>query len=802
MSRLITTTEFVSQYIGRVLRLAGHILAIAATCVLFSHLSVNRRSEAHDQKADFESKVAKTVQQYCMECHGPKKQSGNVNLSEFKTVADVQKDRATWETVLERLRERAMPPKDKPQPSDNERAEMVKWIETELKSMPHDQKSGPGRVTLRRLNRAEYSNTVRDLFGMEFQVADSFPLDDVGYGFDNIGDVLSTSPLLMEKYLAAADQILEKVFEREQKIKPTARLFQARERDFKMTGRNTVLPEEKGRLVVTGEMMRAFRFEHAGEYRFQVRAIGHPLAEENPKVSFKVDGKEIQQFEIGPKRDKSGGSSARNASNYVAKAKLTAGEHSFGIELLNPKTDEKDSSKERSVLVLHMELDGPNDLPPPEPSLGYKKLMITLPDGELPNDVAARRILSAFVRRAYRRPPSDTEVDALVQLVKLARDQGDNFEGGLRVALKAVLVSPHFLFKVERDPPKAIAGEAYPISELELATRMSYFLWSSMPDDELLRLAQFGKLRQPDIFEKQVRRMLADPKSRALADNFASQWLQIRNLKSVAIDPKTFPTFDESLRTAMMEETTRFFDCIVRDDRRVTEFLDADFTFVNERLAKHYGIKGIAGPEFRKITLNGTHRAGVLTHAAILTVNSNPTRTSPVKRGKFIVENILGATIPPPPPDVPDLDDDGKELTGSLRQRLEQHRLNPNCASCHERMDPAGLAFEHFDGIGAWREKDGQHAIDASGTLPDGRKFKDDADLRGILKEKPEAFRRCLAEKLLTYALGRGLDYKDRGTVDEISRQTNAAGDRFSALVLAIVNSEPFQKRTCAKGSR
>jgi hypothetical protein len=352
------------------------------------------------------------------------------------------------------------------------------------------------------------------------------------------------------------------------------------------------------------------------------------------------------------------------------------------------------------------------------------------------------------------------------------------------------------LFKVERDPPNATAGEIYPISDLELATRLAYFLWSSMPDDELLRLAQIGALRQPGVMEKQVRRMLADPRSRSLAENFAGQWLQIRNLKSVAIDPKTFPNFDESLRTAMMEETTQFFGHIVRNDRPIFELIDGTYSFVNEQLAKHYGIPGVTGPEFRRVDLTGTQRAGVLTHAAILTVTSNPTRTSPVKRGKFIIENVLGATIPPPPPDVPDLDD-GHELKGTLRQRLEQHRANPNCASCHDRMDPLGLAFEHFDGIGAWREKDGNQPIDSSGILPDGRKIKDANDLRGILKEKPEAFRRCMAEKLLTYALGRGLDFKDRCAVDDIVKQTTAGQDRFTSLVMAIVNSDPFQKRMC-----
>jgi len=773
------------------------LLAMSLTAV--STYVCSRQSLGGDNQSIFDGQVAQVIREYCIGCHGPDKQSGNVNLSHYKVVADVHKDRATWEAVLEKVRNREMPPRDKPQLTVDQRQAMVKWIETELASTPRDHKPNPGRVTLRRLNRVEYSNTVRDLFDMEFNIADNFPLDDVGYGFDNIGDVLSTSPLLMEKYLVSADLILDKVFERVQKIKPTARHFQAQEREFRTTGKNKILPDDDGRLVMSGDVIRSFRFEHPGEYRITLRAAGEPLDNENPKIGFKIDGKEVKQFEIEPLGDK--GPPKKRVGTYTITTKLTAGDHQFGFSVLNPKSDEA-SKKDRAIWVLFMEMEGPIDLPPPASSAGFKKLMIAQPGAESSDDEVARRVLMTFVRRAYRRPPTDSEIDSLIALFKLAQSKGDDFEASLRVALKAVLVSPHFLFKVERDPSDSVAGQAYPINELELATRLSYFLWSTMPDDELLRLAQFGKLRNDEIFRKQVRRMIADPKSRALADNFAGQWLQIRNLKSASIDPKSFPNFDESLRSAMIEETLRFFDYVVREDRQITDFLDADFTFVNERLAKHYGLAGVKGPEFRKVKLESTHRAGVLTHASILTVNSNPTRTSPVKRGKFILESILGATIPPPPPDVPDLDDDGKELTGSLRQRLEQHRTNPNCASCHQRMDPAGLAFEHFDGIGTWREIDGKFPIDASGTLLDGQKFKDAAELRGILKDKPDAFRRCLAEKLLTYALGRGLDYKDRQAVDEICRRTKDGGDRFSSLVMAIVESEPFQKRTCVKGNR
>jgi hypothetical protein len=414
----------------------------------------------------------------------------------------------------------------------------------------------------------------------------------------------------------------------------------------------------------------------------------------------------------------------------------------------------------------------------------------------------ARAILRPFATRAFRRPATDNEIERLTRLVATAVKEGDSFERGIQVALEAVLVSPHFLFRIEldRDPlnPRAVRT----INDYELATRLSYFLWSSMPDDELLKLAHDGTLRKEGNLAAQVHRMLKDPRASALVDNFAGQWLQLRNLQLANPDRKQFPGFDEELRKAMETETKLFFEAIIREDRSVLEFLDADFTFVNERLAKHYGIKGVKGEQFQKVALTNGERGGLLSQASILTVTSNPTRTSPVKRGKWILENLLNAPPPPPPPNVPELEEAkaGKPLEGTLRQRMEQHRTNPACAVCHTQMDAIGFGLENYDPVGAWRTKDGNADIDPSGTLPGDLTFKTPAELKAILKARDGEFRRCLAEKLLTYALGRGLEYYDKCTVDIIVKNVAASHDRFSALVLEIVNCDAFQKRRGKQG--
>jgi cytochrome c553 len=581
----------------------------------------------------FEKDVRPLLARYCVRCHGAARPKGGLSLASIP--ADPAKARALWDKVADNLRSGEMPPAGAKRPTAVEMETWTRWLGGVLKADcngPQD----PGRVTLRRLNRAEYNNTIRDLLGVDFQPARDFPADDVGYGFDNIGDVLSLPPLLMEKYLAAAEKVVDEAMKS---------------------------PALRRRLAPRGRRGNA-------------------------------------------------------------------------------------------------------------------------PQG-----------LRQFASRAYRRPATDDEVKRLERLVRLAREQGDDATVGMKLALQAMLVSPHFLFRVEREP----AGKDGRISPWELATRLSYFLWSSMPDEELFRLAREDKLRQPGVLLGQVTRMLKDPKAQALADNFASQWLNTRGLASFNPDPKRFPDYNPALRQAMLRETGLFFMHVVREDRSVLDFLDSDYTFANGRLARHYGLAGVTGEGFRKVSLAGTPRGGVLTQASVLAVTSNPTRTSPVKRGKWILDNILGTPPPPPPPDVDELKE-ADALKGTLRQQMEQHRKNPTCASCHQRMDPLGFGFENFDAVGRWRDRENKHAIDASGVLPDGSTFKGPAELRKVLLKKKDLFVRCLSEKLFTYALGRGTTAADRCFLDRIAANAAKADYRFVGLVNEIIRSDPFQKR--ARGTR
>jgi hypothetical protein len=602
--------------------------------------------KADAASVDFTKDVVPFLEKHCITCHGGKKPKGGLDLTKFKDEVTAGKAKHIFDKVVANLKSGDMPPPFKARPPADQVQRLTHWMENTLLAFDCNKQRDPGRVTIRRLNKNEYNNTIRDLLGVQFKPADDFPSDDVGYGFDNIGDVLTMSPLLMEKYFAAADKIVEEVF-------------------------NTPALRKK---------------------------------------------------------------------------------------IMTQTVDAKATAKEKQE--------------------------------------AAIAILRPFVVHAYRRPVAADEMTRFGRFIELADKNGDDFEKGIQLAMKAALCSPNFLFRVEKD--FRIVGEKFaePITQFELATRLSYFLWSSMPDDELFDLAKQGKLRDKAVLEKQVRRMLTDAKSRALTENFAGQWLQLRSIAQLSPDPKLFPDFDDALRAAMVKETELFFEHLIKEDRSILEFLDADWTFVNERLAKHYGIAGVKGPQFVKVKLTTPDRVGVLTHASILSVTSNPTRTSPVKRGKWILDNILNTPPPPPPPDVPDLSEDSKVVaSASLRARMEQHRTNPNCAVCHKRMDPIGFGFENFDAVGAWRNKDGKFDVDASGELPSGQKFSGPKQLVAVLKTKDAEFRRCLVEKLLTYALGRGLESYDKCALDDICAETVHSGDRFVSVILAIVQSEPFQMK-------
>ena len=537
----------------------------------------------------------------------------------------------------------------------------------------------PGRVTMRRLNRAEYDNTIRALFGLDLHLADAFPADDVGYGSDKIGDVLSIPPILMEKYLDAADRALAEV----------ARSPSAWSR--------IIHPAPD---AVPPPALRKPTYEARSE---PVKRIGRPSA---PPVAEDPETVALRQ---------------------------------------------------------------------------------------------ARDVLRAFADRAFRRPATAEELTRLVGLVESARKDGDDLDEAIRYALKAVLISPDFLFLVEEEPAPGPGGSS-PIGEFELAARLSYFLWSGPPDDELYRLAVRDQLRRGGNLAGQARRMLRDPRARSLVDGFVSRWLQTRSLRDFTPDPSRFPGFDEPLRRAMLEEVALFAGAIIGEDRPVLDFLAADFTFVNARLARHYGMPGVVGDGFRRVSTAGTHRGGVLTLASVLAVTSNPTRTSPVNRGKWVLDNLLGSPPPPPPEGVEGLQA-GADHPATIREAMEAHRSDPRCASCHARMDPLGLALENFDAVGAWRGTEGNRPIDASGILPDGEAFEGAEGLRSVLLARREAFVRCLAEKLLTHAIGRGLAPGDAGFVEAIAQQVGRGDGRFSSLVVAIVESPPFRDRSRSKES-
>ncbi len=798
-------------------------------------------AEPNRSKDAFAREVIPFLAKHCYSCHGGDKKKGDVTLDQDKTDQDIQKHRDVWEDALDMIQSGEMPPKKRPRPTEGEIALVVRGVEAALANLDCTGPRDPGRVTMRRLNKVEYNNTIRDLVGVDFKPAADFPNDDVGYGFDNIGDVLSLSPLLLEKYLIAADSILDQAIV---KVDPPS---PAKTNMGGLRVRPGVGEERRGLFMlqsngaVTGQM-----YVEEGDYFIHAVVFARPAGDEPVRAAIRVDGVLLKEFEVKAER--------AAPQTIEAKTHLKQGTSRVSIFFLNPytapessqpdaktavanagsKPDDskkndsaspdraggkvevdrktgaidkrtarrrgdltfddwfKDSPARRRLFVRSIELDGPHDAPPPNLPKTHKRIMAHRSDAK-PRE-AAHEIVARFAARAFRRPVKPDEVENILKIYDLAEKEGERFEERVKLALARILISPHFLYRIELDPADAKPGSTYLINEYELASRLSYFFWSTTPDDELLGLASRGELRKN--LEAQVSRLIRDPKSNELIRNFSSQWLTTRKLAVVSPDPKTFPNFDDELRAAMGRETELFFEAIVREDRSVLDFLDADFSFVNERLAKHYGIEGVKGKEFRRVKLP-PNRGGILTQASVLTLTSNPTRTSPVKRGKWILEQILNTPPPPPPPDVPALSEDRK-LTGSLRKVMEQHRENPMCASCHRRMDPIGFAFENYDAIGAWREKDDGYAIDPSGILPDGRSFQGPGELKKILKSKSESFRRCLAEKMLTYATGRGLEFQDRCAVDIILAALKKHDDRFSTLLFEVVKSEPFQMRTAS----
>jgi hypothetical protein len=776
-------------------------LALFASALAGWHFQAERDAHAgqtEPKKNDtFDKVIAPFVAKHCATCHEPKKKKGNLVLSTYKDEKSLLKDRKVWTSVLQMLAAGEMPPEERPQPSVGELEAFQKAIHG-IFDIADKGKRDPGKVTMRRLNRVEYRNTIRDLVGVDFDPTEDFPADDVGYGFDNIGDVLTVSPVLMERYLAAAEAITKRAIVvgdlPPPPKRPTAGQF-LKSKESKVI-RDTSLRS----LDVAGELSITHKVLDEGKYTFRIRAYSKPAGDEPVKVAFKVNGKQIHTAEIKPASGKA------DAKTYEAPPiDLKTGEHTISLVFLNPYSDPKAKAPDeamRTLFVQFFQFEGPADMMPPI----HKRLMAC--DKTKPPREQAREILTRFASKAYRRPAAKDEIERLLKFVDRAEKNKDRVEAGIQLAMQAVLCSPKFLFRVELDD-RPDGAAPHPITAYQLASRLSYFLWNTMPDDELFDLA--GKNKLHENLEAQVQRMLKDPKSSTLTENFVTQWLQIRLLKNVSPDRKLFPEFDEKLRAAMLKETELCFDAILREDRSILELIDSDWTFLNERLGKHYGIVDTVGnpwpktikggdylprDKFVKVTLQGDQRGGVLTQASVLTVTSNPTRTSPVKRGKWVLEQILGTPPPPPPPNVPELEEGDKaKLTGSLRQRMEQHRKNPSCANCHTRMDAMGFAFENYDAVGKFRSKDGTFAIDPAGTLPSGQSFKGAGELKKILLGKKDLFARSLGEKMLTYALGRGLEYYDRPAVDRIVAAVGKSEYRFSTLLVEITKSDPFRMR-------
>ena len=833
---------------------------LAIVCVLaLSATGAARRSPIRPPTPD-EAVFTDTVKPFlfrnCYQCHNERRTRGNLDLKKYADTASVLADPNTWEHVLLKIRTGEMPPEDEPRPTPAQLRLVTAWVDAQILRADRTTPPDPGRVTIRRLNRTEYNNTVRDLLGVHLTPADDFPQDDSGYGFDNIADVLSLPPVLMERYLVAAERVTRAALFGVPPIKPTLVRRQPRTRTVQPLEQPPATYDATG-LSLPNAVHTLYRFPADGEYTFRVVTGGtRPAASAPVELALWIDGRQVRAGTLDPEASASFFTYKQDlgGKSVDMRVRVPAGEHwvaasvarlfeglpaSYGgpnpslrsapaavfsppadaspekLERLRKQFDEQQAERvpANDARVAAIEIGGPYAQASAPAAETLARIFVCGHRTGAHGPACRRRIVSTMARRAFRRPVAPAEVATYDGLAALAQGRGESLEESLAIAIQAMLVSPDFLFRIERDrqasasrdgskgehagivpdaPPASPAGTL--ISDHELAARLSYFLWASMPDAALHQLADRGQLRNPVVLEHEVRRMLQDDKARTLVNEFGGQWLQIRALESAAPDKERFPAFDDYLRFSMRQETELFFASIIREDRSIFDFLTAPYTFVNERLARHYGIDGVAGPGFRRIEVPAG-RGGVLTHASVLTVSSYATRTSPVLRGKWILENLLDAPPPDPPPGVANLNEAKAGESASVRQQLEVHRSDPTCAACHRRMDPLGFGLENYDAIGAWRASDAGMPIDATGQLPDGRTFDGPVALRSILEREHDAFARALTVKLLTYALGRGLTSSDRQTVRTIARALPAHDYRFSGLVLEIVRSAPFQRR-------
>ena len=733
------------------------------------------------------------LDQYCVTCHNERLLTGGLAL-DVADIHDVRENPELWEKVLQKLSTRTMPPKGRPRPDATLYQAAVSYLVTSLDATAAAAPNA-GRPAVHRLNRAEYTNAIRDVLGLEVDGRALLPADESGYGFDNIGDVLSVSPGLLERYILAAAKISRQAVG-DPTLRPATALYKTSPLMLQDNRASEDLPfGSRGGHAVW------HHFPLDAEYILRVRTgrgRGGPH-----KLDLRLDRERVELFEVGGSREPTEVRLSIKAGRRLVGASFVGDlSEALAVDGRPPRpsvTSFAFTLYPSLPRVAAIEVVGPFNGSAPDETESRDKIFTCEPVTETEEMACAEEILSTLARRAYRRPVTTDDVQPLLKSFQEGR-QVRGFDEGIRWAIEAILVSPKFLFRIEREPTTVSSGTPYQVADLDLASRLSFFLWSSIPDDELINLAAANGLRDPVELDRQVERMLADPRAQAFIENFGGQWLYLRNLRTTAPDATLFPDFDDNLRMAFLHETEMFFQSQVQENRSVLDMLRANYTFVNERLARHYGIPNVYGSHFRRVMYADEHRAGLLGHGSILTVTSRANRTSPVVRGKWLLDNLLGAPPPPPPADVPGFPErgEGGELA-TVRERLEQHRANPVCASCHAPMDPLGFALENFDAVGRWRTVDSEAnaAIDSSGTLPDGALFSGVAGFRNALLEEPWAseYVGTLTSKLLTYAMGRGVEYYDKPAVREIVRDSKSSNYSWVSLIRGIVKSVPFQMK-------
>jgi mono/diheme cytochrome c family protein len=785
-------------------RSMASIAVAVATALLLPSATLQAQNSSSTSSAanDFRT----TLQMYCVGCHSGPTPFAGLNLEPLD-FANLEANGEIWEKLIRKLRARQMPPAGMPRPDDATLEALVKYVESGRDHMAAV-KPNPGRTTLHRLNRTEYGNAIRDLLAVEIDVTDLLPADDIGYGFDNIGDVLSVSPFLLERYLATAGKVSRAA------VGDTTMPVQYQTYTVPHGLIQTDRISETTPVGSRGGTAVRHRFPVDAEYEISVQLQRGRLEDvlgmnKERKLDLRLDDQRLNLFTIAANRNARPGTGNAPDAHLKIRLPVKAGTREIAATFLKDSVVQEgiiDRVREDQVRTYFegvgtITIAGPYSVTGPGTTASREKIFICRPAARTDEQACADKVISTLAHRAYRRPVTDEDMAQLTALYRMGA-QGGGFEAGVRLALQKILVSPDFIFRAEYDPAGAQPGSVNRISDIELASRLSFFLWSSIPDDELLSVAESGRLSDKTVMAAQLSRMLKDPRSSELVKNFIGQYLYLRNIDRILPDSGSFPNFDENLRPAMAKETELVVESTLRENRSVADLLITDYTFLNQRLAEHYGIKGVYGNEFRRVALTDPRRHGLLGQASILTVTSYPNRTAPTIRGKWVLLQILGTPPPPPPPNVPSLKDDATTKNLTMRQRMELHRSNPTCAACHRLMDPLGFALENFDGLGQWRDSIGTGGpIDASGVLPDGTKFEGPAGLRDVLMSKRDMFVETFTEQLLTYALGRGVEEYDRPVLRQILREAASDDYRWSSIILGIINSAPFQMRRVSDGN-